>query len=362
MNLRKTPRRGAGAAECAGSRKWGKQPRLEMGSSDFLRQNAKTPLSGRYLAAGVPCKLATNFEPILEAAGESFFPADDSQALPAFSMRFWVDIGANSKPPWPKPYFRGLDHLVFAGFDHQNSVLIDLRIRRAIGRLSPAMGEDVTFWKTVIFPSLLSILGPSVGVTGFHCACVAREGSGILLLGPAGSGKSTMSLAMARRGFGFLSDDWTYFTCLDGDLRAWGLNTRLKLLPEAAQFFPELSELETVVSINGERAFEIEPEVDLSVRRTRFCEPRHLVFLERETTPQFHLDRMQEAEAAARLENDLLEEAADTLRPQLDLIQCLVPSVLAAPFWGPSGNDCREAGRFVLRLAVTRPESAKRSG
>jgi hypothetical protein len=203
-------------------------------------------------------------------------------------------------------------------------MMIDLRTRRAIGRFSPAMGADVAFWKTVIFPNLLSLLGPSVGVTEFHCACVVREGGGILLWGPSGSGKSTLTLALARRGFSFLSDDWTFFSRFDGRLCAWGLFTRLKLLPEAAEFFPELGNFETVVSVNGERAFEIEPEVELGVPRSRFCEPRRLIFLERGAVPQFDLARMPKGEAAAQLENDLLEATAETLRPQLDIIQCLV--------------------------------------
>jgi hypothetical protein len=295
-----------------------------MGASDFLHQNAETPLCGRYLAAGVPCDLSTNFEPILEAAGESFFPAHGSQRPSAFRLRFWVDAKALSQPPWPKPYFRGLDHLIFAGFDVQNSIMIDLRGRRAIGRFSPAMGADAAFWKTVIFPSLLSLLGPTVGVTGFHCACVAREGDGILLCGPSGSGKSTLTLALARQGFSFLSDDWTYFSRFDGRLSAWGLLTRLKLLPEAAEFFPELGYLKPVVSMSGEMAFDVEPERELGVPRTRFCEPRRLIFLKRGTAPRFNLTKMAKAEAAAQLERDLLEAPAETLRPQLAVIECLV--------------------------------------
>ena len=295
-----------------------------MGSRDFLQTDAKTPLSGRYLAAGVPCALSTNFEPILEAACESFLPVHGSQSLPDFHLRFWVDARAQSKPPWPNPYFRGLDHLVFAGFDSQNSLMIDLRCRRAIGRFSPAMGADTAFWKTVIFPSLLSLLGPSVGVTGFHCACVVREDGGILLCGPSGSGKSTLTLALVRRGFSFLSDDWTYFSRLNGRLYAWGLLTRLKLLPEAAEFFPELNSFKPVVSLNGERAFEIEAELELGVPRSRFCQPHCLIFLERGSAPQFNITTMPEDEAAAFLEKDILETTAETLRPQLDVIQCLV--------------------------------------
>ena len=40
-----------------------------------------------------------------------------------------------------------------------------------------------------------------------HTAAVAREGRALLLPGPAGSGKSTLSMALLDEGFGYMSDD-----------------------------------------------------------------------------------------------------------------------------------------------------------
>ena len=94
-----------------------------------------------------------------------------------------------SGPPWPKPCYRGLGDLVFAGFNSENSLLLDLGKRRVFGRLSPAMGADQAYWRTLIFPNLLTLLGPTIGLTELHCACVAQNGGGILLWGAAGSGK-----------------------------------------------------------------------------------------------------------------------------------------------------------------------------
>ena len=94
-----------------------------MGSRDFLHTDAETPLSGNYLAAGAVCKLSTNFEPILEAAREGFFPLEGSRRHFDFHLRFWVDTRAQTKPPWPKAFFRGLDHLIFGGFDSLNAGL-----------------------------------------------------------------------------------------------------------------------------------------------------------------------------------------------------------------------------------------------
>jgi hypothetical protein len=295
-----------------------------MGWGDFLRKEAQTPWTEHYVMAGVLGAISTNSQDILAAARGSFCRAEALHPEPRTHMRFWVDPQGTTRAPWPKPLFRGLDHLIFAGLDAQNSILIDRLRRRAIGRFSPALAADQARWKTVLFPNLLTLMGPAIGVTELHCACVVRDGRGILLAGRSGSGKSTLTLALARRGFSFLSDDWTYFSRCDDVIWAWGLIPRLKLLPPAAAFFPELAHFDTAVSVNGEKAFEIDPEQDLEVPRSRSCEPRQLVFLERTSSPAFILTRMAAADAAAHLEEDLLADTPEALQPQLEIVRRLV--------------------------------------
>ncbi len=40
-----------------------------------------------------------------------------------------------------------------------------------------------------------------------HGTCVARDGAGVLLLGPAGTGKSDLALRLLSRGFDLVADD-----------------------------------------------------------------------------------------------------------------------------------------------------------
>jgi HPr kinase/phosphorylase len=41
-----------------------------------------------------------------------------------------------------------------------------------------------------------------------HASCAARDGAGVLLTGPAGSGKSDLLLRLLDRGFVLVADDW----------------------------------------------------------------------------------------------------------------------------------------------------------
>jgi hypothetical protein len=296
----------------------------EMGSRDFLHTNAKTPLCEYFVVTGAVCRLSTNFEPILEAAHESFFPVEFSRRHSDFQLRFWVDATARATPPWPKPFFRGLDHLIFGGFESENSILVDRYKRRVIGRFSPAMGADRAYWKRVVFSNLLTALSGSIGVTELHCGCAVRGSSGLLLSGCSGSGKSTLALALARAGFVFLSDDRTWVSYRDGRLQAWGLPTLLKLRPDAVALFPELRDLKPSVLQDGRTALQVDVGSQLGLPRALRCEPHWLVFLERHESPTSTLTRMPAEEAAARLSQDLLPEAPSAAEKQWETIQRLV--------------------------------------
>ena len=53
-----------------------------------------------------------------------------------------------------------------------------------------------------------------------HATGVAREGRGVLIAGPSGSGKSDLALRMIDRGWTLIADDQTQLTLRDGHLTA----------------------------------------------------------------------------------------------------------------------------------------------
>ena len=270
-----------------------------------LIEEVQTPLCEWFRVLGRSGAISANCAPILQAARRSFRQIIGPQPTSDLSMRLCVDPNAAGGPPWPPPHFRGLSHLVYAGLDSECSLLLDLRRRRAIGRFSPAMAQDAEHWQRVIFPNAIGLMSEALGLTTLHCACVERNGFGLLLSGGSGAGKSTLALALARNGFAFLSDDWTYFSGAGAQLRAWGLASPVKLLPDATRHFPELGSLKPALSSNGELAYELDPEPVFGVDHALTCEPRWLVFLERRDSAGYTMTRMAPHEAAARLEVDL---------------------------------------------------------
>ena len=281
------------------------------------------------MAAGSVCSLSTNCEEILQAARETFLPFDPPLSPDEFSVRLWVDNNDQAQPPWPKPYVRGLNHLVFAGFDAGSSLLANLRTRLVIGRFSPAMAADTAYWRSIIFPMLLSVVSGSVGLAELHACCVAKNQRGLVLIGPSRSGKSTLAMALTASGFRLLSDDRVFCSVRQGELQAWGIPRPLKLRPEAAQWFDEFRHREPTDMQNGELVFHCDPNRRFGRQPLPKCQPTLLVFLERQEDPGFSITRLQHSEAKTRIERDLLAEAPEVAKEQAKIIDRL----LSVPRW-----------------------------
>jgi hypothetical protein len=77
-----------------------------------------------------------------------------------------------------------------------------------------------------------------------HGAALARDGSGVALLGSSGSGKSTLGAALMREGFDFLSDDIVPLAAPDAAIVPWPLPLSLK--PGSIDvLLPRIPELES---------------------------------------------------------------------------------------------------------------------
>ena len=218
---------------------------------------------------------------------------------------------------------------MFVGLDTKSSMLVDLRNRRVVGRFSPAMAGDGRYWNTIIFPMLISIVAGSLGIVELHASCVAREHDGLVLIGPSRSGKSTLALALMEAGFRLLSDDRTFCSLTQDRVLAYGLPRPLKLRQEAAAWFEEFRDREPTDMQNGETVFYCEPGRHFRKHSLAACEPKAIVFLERQENLGFHLAPMKRSEIRSGIELDLLaEDPADVEKQEKTL-----DNLLALPCW-----------------------------
>jgi len=321
---------------------------VEAGNArDFLKTDAKTPLRGVYLAAGVRLTIETNSDFVLRMAQDSFEPVRSEQRIDPghaqdVGLRLWIEETADPDEPPKSPYFRGLGALVFSGYSRRSSLLINLKRRYGAGRFTSHLASDAAFWKTVFFPSFLAIVGPAAGLTPLHAACVSWQGRGVILAGDSGAGKSTLSLALAQAGFDFLSDDRVLIGWRSGLLSAWGPSPDAKLTRESRAYFPALENLE------DEPSFRFDPVESMGIHRAPSCEPQWIFFLDRRPDAAFSLHDIGPEEAALLLQRGLHRETEEIAEQQRRTIRALTERRRHKLCYGGDPHAAARALRLLL--------------
>jgi hypothetical protein len=295
----------------------------------FNRQTL--PFETDFQIAGTRCFLSTNSHEVLQAAAR-LRRLEKQNGVPSFQMEVIVDT-ALDRAPERLAYFRGLKHIVFAIVPPRCFLAYDLLRRRVYAVLSMTAAQDHSFWDTLLLPITIGLLGTTVGVAPIHSACLERNGRGFLVAGVSGAGKSTLTAALAQLGFGLVSDDWTYISERQCGLVAHGLSSPVKLLPDAARFFPELRAFAPKTTLNGELAYEIE-QVDSTMGfiAKNTSQPRRVFLLERTASRGCHFVPCRHEyvkdffeKNGERLPDELLEAKAFRAR--------IVQAIAACPSW-----------------------------
>ncbi len=229
----------------------------------FIFDESQLVLRGTIQVVGRTGSVATNDQGLLDIL--QGICALRSNSAGAFSLQVLVHKGVSIADEIP--YFRGLHHLVFAKFGSSNLFVFNVLTRSVKAVVTADLAHDCAFWQQRLLPIAIGVFGAGIGVLPLHAACLSFDGRGVLIAGASGTGKSTLSLALAKNGADFISDDWTYITYDDGDeLCAHGMSAPVKLLPDAIDYFPELAQHELRISLNGELAYELPPGDSLSVK------------------------------------------------------------------------------------------------
>ena len=181
------------------------------------------------------------------------------------------------------------------------------------------------------------------GRYALHAGCLAHEGRGVLVAGPTGSGKSTLTLALVRAGLGFVSDDIVFLT---EDGRALGFADAAGVTDDGAQRFG----LEAAPKAEGfpkrlirlEDAFETTPIAS--------CEPRVIVFPEVVRDRPGEIEPIDPGDAYLRLVPDVLLTQPAGTQSHLQAIAALLDQVSC--YTVRSGTDLDHTAGLVRELLV----------
>ncbi len=329
---------------------------LEDALTNFPVSHRKSfPYSQCCSFAGKPIVVQSNSAVILTHAVDFFGPRNGGARLPDTVPV--ITLVMNDRQPREfedAPWFRGRGYFALARFTSADSVWFNLRARTAHGVFSPQVVSDSDRWSKHILPVIAGILAPVISVVPIHAACLATGISGVLLAGPSGTGKSTLAITLARLGYRFLADEWTYLAEGNGEIQAWSLPVPVKLLPDAITFFPELSSYRCARSLNGELAYEVSPQECFTLSRAANCRVKCIVLLERSGERGCSIEPVSAAEAISRLSADiepLTGQLRHAYRQQLALLNRLSDvACMRALLNGPPLHAARTLDRAINRI------------
>lgn len=245
---------------------------------------------------GFPVEVATNHPPVLQAAGESWGAYPKLFDEPLFRLRVCVDC-EGLHPPLRTPRYRQQGRLFVIACDEANFAVSDAERRFAACWVSAAAAERAEWFPCRFLEAAVYAALTQLYLTPLHAACVAYHGRGVLLCGPAGAGKSTLAYACLREGWTYLADESPLLVRNRDDRLVLGKPDSLKLAPEAAALFSELSCQAPEPDKDGE------PAIVVRTRGlpTAFAAQADFVVLLERGNCKAHLARVGAGEALAQL-------------------------------------------------------------
>ena len=259
------------------------------------------PLKAAFHPLGFAVEIATNSVAVLEAAKENWKSFDPVFNATPVELRIAVLDGPASECP-PPPTCRGQRNLVMFVASPHDFAVCDLTTGFASCWLSASTVENGAYLRYHFLDAMALLLIEALYLTPIHAACVAFQGSGLLLCGDSGAGKSSLSFACARRGWTFVSDDATFLIRGGKHNVVVGDPAHLHFRESATELFADLKSHRLAPRINGEIAIEL-TTANMPHMSTALQSPiAVLVFLNRQTSGPASLQTFSKERASAILE------------------------------------------------------------
>ena len=277
------------------------RPAVETCANDPLLQAASLPLAAEFFPSGFSLIVKTNSRDVIAAASECWGGyVREFQREPVELHVIVRPEGALS----PEPAYRCQRHLFSVIGDADNFAVADLERLFSFAVVSATTAADHVWLRWLFVEAIVYTLLAQRHAVPVHGACVARNGSGILLCGLSGAGKSTLSFACARQGWTFISDDCIWLLPDSEDCEAVGRPREARFRPDAPLFFPELERFTERARPNGKIGLAVRLSEFPGIRIASRCPIRGLAFLDRKYGGVDGIAQMPKDEALEQLLRD----------------------------------------------------------
>jgi hypothetical protein len=249
--------------------------------SDTLLRDIDLPFERVYYPHGFRLNLASNSGEIHTVAEEHWGMFESEHDDPPLTLRMMVQPGDELSPP---PVYRAQGHLHSIVGNRENYAFIDFNELFAYAWLTEGTVADHTSFRWFYLEGLVGSMLAQRHAVPMHAACVEKNGIGILLWGPSGMGKSTLSYACACAGWTFIADDSTTLPQNREDYVVTGRPEQARFREDAPRLFPELEGFATSARPAGKPSIEVPVQALPGIRTAIRCNVKRMVFLDRGKT------------------------------------------------------------------------------
>ena len=228
---------------------------------------------------GFQLKIVTNSKAVAAAAATLFAPFGSLSAGASPDFTFHLLELPNEGGPLTQPDFRLDGDQVWREMGEDTRLVASRATGLAEGYFTQNVLAVQPFFRAHFLElAFFWMLAPR-GIMGVHGAALVHNGRAILLRAQSGGGKTTLAYAGARRRFQALAEDVVWLDWQRGCW--WGTPWTFHLLPDAKYLFPELSDYQPVLQINGETKLEVNLETIRPGSTTFSAQPGAIVLVER---------------------------------------------------------------------------------
>jgi HPr Serine kinase C-terminal domain len=241
--------------------------------------HAEMPFSAVYYPLGFPLKLVTNSQSVMEAAEESWGAFKPHFDIPP--LRLHVGILEDGSTECPAgPVFRAQQHLIVSTAAPGNFCVSDLAKGFSFAWLSAATVAHRGYLRYHFLESAALCHIANRHSAPIHGACVEFNGSGVMLCGESGAGKSSLAFACARAGWTYITDDASFLIHGRKDRQVTGNCHMIRMRPTAAQLFPEVMGRPLTPRAAGKPSIEIATST-LGLTTANIADVDYVVYLNR---------------------------------------------------------------------------------
>ncbi len=222
--------------------------------------------------------MASNSAEVHHAAAEAWSTYREAYPDPPITLRIGVEPGDELSP---QPVHRAQGHLYTIVASQRNYACLDLDAGYGYAWLTRATVADHAWFRWFYLDGMTGCSLAQRHFVPMHAACIARRGAGILLFGPSGMGKSTLSYACARSGWTFISDDCTSLPQNSDTREVTGRPHQARFREDAPRLFPEIDGYSMRARPTGKLSIEVPMDSLKGISTASHCEVETLVFLDR---------------------------------------------------------------------------------